>query len=487
MPLDDWIFDVHEQALGREIRTAFSELSLSPAQRQRLNERFARRAGGKDRVQSLVANDASTPDWAGVRSGQTEHGSKSRVRRLRISRGLEAAAVVLLLALFASGLLVARTLIPSGGTSQSGPVASTTRGGQIAFASDRSGIYQIYTVFADGTNLRQLTSGPDDHTSPIWSPDGKSIAYFQTRFFPPAHSYGLFTGPPGAWPPISIYVMNADGSNARDLTPTAIRSFHNLSWSPDSTQLAFECSRDGSSETDGQICVLNVDGSGIKRIAPENISMTNPIWSPDGRWIAASGQQSPSQPYEIYLVSPGSGEWRKLATDVTSIVGFVWSPDGSQLAIVQSQPVGSTAYGTITVVNVDGSGQHDINVGDSLPSDLVWSPDGTRILFNATVPGTARAGVDVVNTDGTGLREVVPEETGVISVAWSPDGQAIAYTRYTRDQSLATPGGNYYTGIQLDVIRLSGSSPVTVFSQMLAPDQTGLDGSPPAWRPVAKK
>ena len=235
--------------------------------------------------------------------------------------------------------------------------------------------------------------------------------------------------------------MNADGSNARDLTPTPAKlSYRDLTWSPDSSQLAVDCPSNGQNMGSDQICVLNVDGSGTRRIAPSGITLSNPAWSPDGRWIAAIGQQDGSQPYELYLLAPDGSDWRKVSADVANFEGFAWSPDGSQIAIVQSHPVGSTAYGTISIVNIDGSGQRDLNIGDVFPNDLAWSPDGSRILFQASVPGTSRSGVDIINVDGTGLREIVPKEVNIESVSWSPDGQAIAYTRYLYQPTPATPG-----------------------------------------------
>src|SRR5919106_145760 len=50
---------------------------------------------------------------------------------------------------------------------------------QIAFASRRSGSFDIYVMNADGTGTRQLTSGKQNDSHPSWSPDGQKIAYFE--------------------------------------------------------------------------------------------------------------------------------------------------------------------------------------------------------------------------------------------------------------------------------------------------------------------
>ncbi len=418
--------------------------------------------------------------WDGFVDGVT---SQTGHRSNRFRREFRQAAVVIVLLLFVGGIFVARSLIPSR-DSQQGAIGQTSKTGEIAFASDQSGVFQIYTVNADGSGLRQLTHSDKPDLDPVWSPDGRRIAYTQAEYtIPPGVPI-----PPGASPLMSVYIMNADGSNARDLTPTPAKvSFRTLSWSPDSKHLAVDCPLNGNDIGSNQICVLNVDEPGMRRIGPPGILMSSPSWSPNGRWIAAIGSESTFTPYELYLLSPDGNDSHRLSNDVASPLGFAWSPDGSRIAIVQGRPAGSTNYGKITVVNIDGSGQHDLNVGDVFSNDLAWSPDGSRILFRAAISGTAQAGVDVVNADGTGLREIVPKEVGVISVSWSQDGQAVAYTRNTRDETSATPGGNYYTGMELDVVRLDGSAPRTIFSQRVDVDQYGLDGSPPAWRPVVSE
>jgi Tol biopolymer transport system component len=73
--------------------------------------------------------------------------------------------------------------------------------GQIAFVSDRDGNQEIWVMNADGTNLRNITNHRAHDWMPTWSPDGTRIAFVSDR--------------DGNW---EIYVMNADGTNLRRLT-----------------------------------------------------------------------------------------------------------------------------------------------------------------------------------------------------------------------------------------------------------------------------
>ena len=75
--------------------------------------------------------------------------------------------------------------------------------------------------------------------------------------------------------PSDIYVMNADGTNPVLLTNQEV-SNGNPVWSPDSTKIAFDSSRDGNSE----IYVINADGSNLVRLTDNDANDYAPAWSP---------------------------------------------------------------------------------------------------------------------------------------------------------------------------------------------------------------
>ncbi len=108
-------------------------------------------------------------------------------------------------------------------------------GRQIAFTSDRSGSWQIYTMSVDGSNVKRLTNSPGDNRDPAWSPDGRYLAFVSTR--------------DRAW---EIYTMRVDGTGVMRLThSTAINQ--TPSWSPDGKQIFYE--------SNSQIMAMNFDGS----------------------------------------------------------------------------------------------------------------------------------------------------------------------------------------------------------------------------------
>jgi TolB protein len=104
--------------------------------------------------------------------------------------------------------------------------------GQIAFHSDRDGLFEIYTQGADGRDVKRLTTtGDADDVGtereraalwPRWSPDGKRIVY---QSGPPDILLG------------QIWVMNADGSGKRRLTGPSDGLNVHPAWSPDGAQI----------------------------------------------------------------------------------------------------------------------------------------------------------------------------------------------------------------------------------------------------------
>jgi Tol biopolymer transport system component len=134
-------------------------------------------------------------------------------------------------------------------------------GSQIAFASTRpyNGAWHIWVMNADGSGLRQLTGGFS--TSPAWSPDGTRIAYVDAGG--------------------GISVVEVEGGNPDRVTqPHAEVTDEHPAWSPDGTKLAF--ARRQTFESDPQLYVVDADGSNERQLTTTGGASRFPSWSPDG-------------------------------------------------------------------------------------------------------------------------------------------------------------------------------------------------------------
>jgi Tol biopolymer transport system component len=160
-------------------------------------------------------------------------------------------------------------------------------GTQIAFRGDLdlaepSGDEEIYVMNADGTNVRQLTSNADFDSAPSWSPDGKRILFERA----PA---GTFV-PGTEAQEKDIYVMHADGTHVRRLTDSPGID-EGPEFSPDGTKVAFSSARDGQQE----IYVMDADGSNPRRLTDDPSRDESPDWQGlpfDGRGHQACGDDS---------------------------------------------------------------------------------------------------------------------------------------------------------------------------------------------------
>jgi tol-pal system beta propeller repeat protein TolB len=246
--------------------------------------------------------------------------------------------------------------------------------GHIAFDDDA---HDVWSVNADGSDPRRLTSAAAPEFDPSWSPDGSAVTY---RSEVDGNA--------------EIYVMKADGSAKRNLTHNLAEDY-SPTWSPDGKHIAFASSRTG---VFNDIYVMDADGSHVRRLTRQRSADEYPTWSPNGRRIAFASDRNGR--WEIYVISVNGTHERRLTR--TGGKAPAWSPRGRRIAY--QGPSGSRArrhgMNALWLIRTDGRRGRRIARNAYSPA---WPPDGNGILVSRE-----GSGLTLLSLAGKVRRHIVP-------------------------------------------------------------------------------
>lgn len=205
-------------------------------------------------------------------------------------------------------------------------------------------------------------------------------------------------------------------------------------WSPDGTRIAYlKAPDEGGGE---ELFVVSGGGGEPRRLTALDVAVQEPVWAPDGEGLyftarapgteAAPGEEA----LDVWYVPLKEGQaWR-----VTGEPGSEWAPalsaDGERIAYLQRRHPRVQAEVQVAELRSDGflEGEATTVTGgfDRDAGPPTWSPDGRSLLFPAR-DGPNRA-LYRVGTRGGSLTLVLSGEREVHDVALSPDGSLVAYT-----------------------------------------------------------
>ncbi|MDQ5844187.1 MAG: hypothetical protein M3539_02705 [Acidobacteriota bacterium] len=181
-------------------------------------------------------------------------------------------------------------------TTTPGYDAETTisRSGKLVFTSMRDGDLDIYTMDANGRNVRRLTSALGYDGGPFWSYDGKQIVYRAHHPQTPKDKadYTSLLKQNLIRPSVlEIWVMNADGSNKRQVTRNGKANFAPFFF-PDGKRIIFSSNMDDPKGRNFDLYKINVDGSGLERITDNDTFDGFPMFSPDGKKLVFASNRN---------------------------------------------------------------------------------------------------------------------------------------------------------------------------------------------------
>jgi dipeptidyl aminopeptidase/acylaminoacyl peptidase len=329
-------------------------------------------------------------------------------------------------------------------------------GKTIAFLSARSGDSQVYVLSLEGGEAHPLTKISTGADLVKWSPDGKKLL-FTSSVYPDCVSRSA--GPPNNdddcnkkrndekeknkvkahvaenllyrhwlhWnegPRAHLFVTASDGSGeAKDLTPGANYDVpadqrgeeSDINFSPDSKEICFTAVTDKveATSTNGDLFIVPVSGGEPKRITTQPGFDGNPVYSPDGKYIAYHAQLTAgyeADRWRVMVYDRATGKIENLSEGFDrSATNLAWSPDSQTIYFLAENETQQPVYAMAA-----RTGATPKKLVDGFNSAMELGGDGKTLLLTRTSL-TMPSELFVAASDGTALRQVTRSNEAMLA------------------------------------------------------------------------
>ena len=226
----------------------------------------------------------------------------------------------------------------------------------------------------------------------------------------------------------NVWLVPADGGWPTQLTVSDQRQ-SSPAWSPDGKWIAYQSDYDGDEQWD-IFLVSPKTGQVVNLTNTREIAEQSPVWSPDGRYLAYLVKPKTSSTHEIDVYDTLMREVKHLTTGTPKDrgnYGQVWSKDGKWIAYTQTQAKGTDS--NIFVADV-GTGKITLlteHRGENLYTVNDFSPDGTHLLITSNA-GNGYENVGLLDIPSRKVEWLTRDKWEISAGNFSPDGKTVSWT-----------------------------------------------------------
>jgi Tol biopolymer transport system component len=241
-------------------------------------------------------------------------------------------------------------------TAPSAPPALT---GLVVFSAVKNGDADLWIWDPASDSVHRLLKAPGDQLDPAWAPDGKTIVYRNPDGLRMVNVDGSPASPPDfthhgqdrhpAWSPDGATVVFATDRGSLTSLDIATRPANDNKaklvvlanskaddwdpqWSPDGTEIVFASRRTG----DAHLFIMRADGSHETQVPLGPGIYDDPMFSPDGQWLAFTRRDNAKANKALYVARTDGSEMRRLTHVDVPENDMAWSPDGRVIAVARA-------------------------------------------------------------------------------------------------------------------------------------------------------